>query len=61
MIDAEERTGQIYDNFAGTENGLNYVLSTFVDSEHEISNFCHSRYLHLSEVQSIIHNNPNEF
>ena len=61
MIDAEERTGQIYDNFAGTENDLNRVLSTFVDSEHEISNFCHSRYVDLSEVQSIFQNNPNEF
>ena len=50
MIDAEERTGQIYDNFAGTENYLNHVLSTFVDSEHEISNFCNSRYVDLSEV-----------
>ena len=27
MIDAAERTGQIYDNFAGTENDLNHVLS----------------------------------
>ena len=61
MIDAEERTGQIYDNFAGTENDLNHVLSIFVDSEHEISNFCHSRYVDLSEVQSIFQNNPNEF
>ena len=61
MIDAEERTGQIYDNFAGTENDLNHVLSTFVDSEHEISNFCNSRYVDLSEVQSIFRNNPNEF
>ena len=50
-----------YDNFAGTENDLNLVLSTFVDSEHEISNFCHSRYVDLSEVQSIFQNNPNEF
>ena len=50
-----------YDNFAGTENDLNHVLSTFVDSEHEISNFCHSRYVDLSEVQSIFQNNPNEF
>ena len=60
MIDAEERTGQIYDNFAGTKNDLNHVLSTFVDSEHEISNFCDSRYVDLSEVQSIFRNNPNE-
>ena len=61
MIDAEERTGQIYDNFAGTESDLNHVLSTFVDSEYEISNFCNSRYVDLSEVQSIFRNNPNEF
>ena len=30
MIDIEEETGQIYDNFASTENDLNHVLSTFV-------------------------------
>ena len=61
MIDADERTEHFYDNFAGTENDLNHVLSTFVDSEHEITNFCHSRYADLSEVQSIFQNNPNEF
>ena len=37
------------------------MLSIFVDSEHEISNFCHSRYVDLSEVRSIFQNNPNEF
>ena len=47
MIDAEERTEHFYDNFAGTENDLNHVLSTFVDSEHEITSFCHSRYVDL--------------
>ena len=52
MIDAEERTGQIYDNFAGTKNDLNHVLSTFVESEHEISNLCHSRYVDLSNQYS---------
>ena len=36
----------------GTENDLNRVLSTFVDSEHEIPNFCHSRYLDTSATQS---------
>ena len=61
MIDAEEGTGNFYDNFAGTENDLNHVLSTFVDSEHEITNFCHSWYVDLSEVQSIFQNNTNEF
>ena len=61
MIDADERTGHFYDNFAGTENDFNHVLSTFVDSEHEITNLCHSRYVDLSEVQSIFQNSPNEF
>ena len=35
MIDVDQRTG----HFAGTENDLNHVLSTFVDSEHEITHF----------------------
>ena len=60
MTDAEERTGHFHVNFTGTENDLNHVLSTFVDSEDEITNFCHSRYVDLSEVQSIFQNNPNE-
>ena len=58
MMDAEERTG--HDNFAGAENDLNRVLSTFVDSEHESSNFCHSRYINLSEIQSIFQNILNK-
>ena len=45
----------------GTENDLNHVLSTFVDSEHEIPNFCHSRYVDTSEVQSLFQNNRDEF
>ena len=57
MIDAEERTGHFYDNFDGKENDINNVLSTFV----EITNFCHSKYVDLSEVQSIFQNNPNKF
>ena len=42
---------------AGTENYLNHVLSTSVDSEHEIPNFCHSRYIDMSEIQSIFQHN----
>ena len=61
MIDAEERTGLLYENFAGAENSLNHVLLTFLDSEQEISNHCHSRYNDLTEVQSIFPNNPKEF
>ena len=45
---------------AGTENDLNNVLSTFVDSEDEIPNFCHSRFLYMSEMQSILQNNYSE-
>ena len=52
MIEVEQEEGQFSDNMAGTENDLNHVLSTFMDSEHEIPNFCHSRYIAMSEIQS---------
>ena len=61
MIDGEQEEGQFFDNMAGTENDLNHVLSTFVDSEHEIPNFCNSRYVDMSELQSLFRNNGNEF
>ena len=61
MIEVEHEAGQFSDNMAGTENDLNHVLSTFVDSEHEISNFCHSRYVDMSEIQSIFQNNYSKF
>ena len=61
MIEVEQEAGQLSDNMAGTENDLNHVLSTFVDSEHEIPNFCHSRYIDMSEIQSIFQNNYSEF
>ena len=60
MIDAEQESWELFDNMTGTENDLNYVLSTFVDSEHEIPNFCHSRYIDTSEVQSLFQNNHDE-
>ena len=47
----------IFNNLAGTEN----VLSTFVDSEHEITNFCHSQYVDMSEIHSIFQNSPKKF
>ena len=31
-------------------NDLNQLLSTFVDSEHEIKNFCSSQYIDLSDL-----------
>ena len=61
MIEVEQEAGQFSENMAGTENDLNHVLSTFVDSEHEIPNFCHSRYIDMSEIQSIFQNNYSEF
>ena len=61
MIDAEQRIDSFYTNLAGSENDLNHVLSTFVDSEHEITNFCHSHYVDMSEIQSIFQNSQNEF
>ena len=60
MIDVEQEAGQFCDNMAGTENDLNHVLSTFVDSEHEIPNFCNSRYVDMSELQSLFISNGNE-
>ena len=59
MIDVEQESWQLLDNMTGTEN--DHVLSTFVDSEHEIPNFCHSRYVDTSEVQSLFQNNRDEF
>ena len=61
MIDAEQRTDRFYTNLADSENCLNHVLSTFVDSEHEITNFWHSHYVDMSEIQSIFQNSQNEF
>ena len=61
MIEMKPEAGQFSDKMAGTENDLNNVLSTFVDSEHEIPNFCHLRYIDMSEIQSTFQNNYSEF
>ena len=61
MIDVEPEAGQFFYNMAGTENDLNHVLSTFVDSKHEIPTFCNSCYVDMSELQSLFINNGNEF
>ena len=37
------------------------MLSTFVDSDHQTPHFCNSRYLDMSELQSLFINNENEF
>ena len=34
-----------FENFAGTEKDVNHILSTFDDADHEIVNFCNSRYI----------------
>ena len=59
MIDVEQEAGQFSNNMAGTENYLNHVLSTLIDYEHEIPNFCNSRYVDMSELQSLFINNEN--
>ena len=61
MVDVEQEAGQFSNYMAGTENDLNHVLSTFVDSAHEISNFCNSRYVDMSELQSLFINNGKKF
>ena len=33
-------------------NNLNQLLSTFVDSEHEIKHFCSSQYIDLSDLKN---------
>ena len=42
-----------FENLIGTENDLNHVLSSFVDSEHEIVNFYDSRYIDMSDIKSV--------
>ena len=46
---------------ASGKNDLNHALSTFVDSEHDTPSFCDSRYIDMSEIQSIFQNNNSEF
>ena len=53
MINDEQRTSHFYNKLAGTENDLGHVLSTYVDSEHEITNFCRSQYVDISEIHAI--------
>ena len=45
----------------GAENDLNHILSTFVESEHEIEHFCDSRYIELSDITSIIKDDGKDF
>ena len=34
-----------FENLAGTDQDLNHILATFDDADHEIVNFCNSRYI----------------
>ena len=49
------------ENLTGTENDLNHVLSSFVDSEHEIVNFRDSRYIDMSYIQSVFKQSLSNF
>ena len=54
MAEIDNDVAEYIQCLAGTENDLNHILSTFVDSEHEIKNFCNSRYIKLSDIKSVI-------
>ena len=40
MAEIDNDIAEYFQCLAGIENDLNHILSTFVDSEHEIKNFC---------------------
>ena len=61
MAEIDNDVAEYFQCLAGTENDLNHILSTFVDSEHEIENFCDSRYIELSDIKSVIKNDGKEF
>ena len=61
MAEIDNVVAEYFQCFAGTENDLNHILSTFVDSEHKIKNFCDSRYIELSDTKSVIKNDGKEF
>ena len=50
-----------FENLTGTENDLNNVLSSFVDSEHEIVNFRDSRYIDMSDIKSVFKQSLSKF
>ena len=54
MSEIDNDVAEYIQCLASTENDLNHILSTFVDSEHEIKNFCNSRYIELSDIKSVI-------
>jgi len=50
-----------FEDYAGTDKDLNYILKTFEDSENEISTISDSRYLSVANIRSLFRNNPNDF
>ena len=54
MAGIEHDVGEYFRWLCGTENDLNNILSTFVESEYETEIFCDSRYMELSDIPSII-------
>ena len=50
-----------FENLTGTENDLNHVLSSFVDSEHEIVSFRDSRYIDMSDIKSVFKQSLSNF
>ena len=50
-----------FENLTGTENDFHHVLSSFVDSEHEIVNFRDSRYIDMSDIKSVFKQSLSNF
>ena len=50
MAGIELDVAEYFQCLAGTESDLNHILSTFVESEHEIENFRDYRYIELSDI-----------
>ena len=61
MAGIELDVAEYFQCLADTENDLYHILSTFVESEHEIVNFCDSRYIELSDITSIIKDDGKDF
>ena len=59
MADISDIT--FFENLTGTENYLNHVLSSFVDSEHEIVSFRDSRYIDMSDIKSVFKQSLSNF
>ena len=57
----EHDLAEYFQCLAGIENDLNHILSTFVESEHDIENVCDSRCIELANLTSIIKDGGNDF